>query len=72
MRKANTTYKALIGFTLFFMLIAAFSFAAFRETDGICTGEGKKCSQQGNPSERGGEMLWDGFSRRFVSLVTIK
>jgi|GEM_PF-4843524 len=72
MRKANSTYKAFIGFTLLFMLIAAFSFAAFRETENICTGETNNCSQQGAPSEKGGEMLWDSFSRRFVSLVTIK
>jgi hypothetical protein len=54
------------------MLIAAFSFAAFRETEDFCTGEGKKCSQETPPSGKGGEMLWDSFSRRFVSLVAIK
>ena len=72
MRKANPTYKAFLAFTLFFMLIAAFSFAAFRETEELCTGGAEKCSQQTSPSEKGGEMLWDSFSRRFVSLVTIK
>lgn len=72
MRKANATYKAFIGFTILFMLIAAFSFAAFRETEDFCTSEGKKCSQETAPSGKGGEMLWDSFSRRFVSLVAIK
>lgn len=70
MRKATSTYKALIGLTLLFMLIAALSFAAFRETNELCS-EAKNCTQPA-PSRKGGEMLWDGFSRRFVTLVTIK
>jgi hypothetical protein len=69
MKKANATNKALIGLTALFMLIAAFSFAAFRESEEICS-EAKNCTQPA-PS-KGGEMIWDGFSHHFVSFVTIK
>jgi hypothetical protein len=65
MKKATTT-KAFTLFTILFILIAAFSFAAF-ETKGVCN-ETKKCSQI-TPSKTG-EMLWDGFSRRFISLIS--
>jgi hypothetical protein len=68
MNRANT-YKALIGFTIIFMLLAAVSFAAFRETNEFC-GEAKTCTEQA-PVKRGGEMLWDSFSRRFISLVAL-
>ena len=72
MKKGNTTYTLLTGLTLVFILIAAFSFAAFQDVDGSCTSEAHECEQQLNPAKKGGEMLWDGFSRRFVSLVSIK
>ena len=68
MNRPNT-YKALIGFTIIFMLIAAVSFAAFRETDELC-GEAKTCTQE-IPVKKGGEMIWDSFSRRFISLVAL-
>ena len=68
MNRPNT-YKALIGFTIIFMLIAAVSFAAFRDTDGMCD-QAKTCTQE-VPTKRGGEMIWDSFSRRFVSLVAV-
>lgn len=71
MRKANTTVKALLGLTLFFMLLAAASFAAFRETESICTGSSKKCTGA-PPVKRGGQMLWDDFSRRFISAVSVQ
>jgi len=69
MKKATITNRVLIGFTLIFMLIAAFSFAAFRETEQSCA-KMKSCTPI-VPSEKG-EMLWDGFSRHFLSLVSIK
>jgi len=65
MKRAFTT-KAFTLLTLLFVLIAAFSFAAF-ETKEVCR-EAKKCSQVA-PS-KSGEMLWDSFSRRFISLVS--
>ncbi|HYO21297.1 MAG TPA: hypothetical protein VER36_02755 [Flavisolibacter sp.] len=70
MRKAISTNRVLIGLTLVFMLIAALSFAAFDETKSLC-GEAKNCTRSA-PAKRSGEMLWDGFSRRFVSLIAIK
>lgn len=69
MKKGNTTYSFLIGLTLVFVLIAAFSFAAFQKAEDTCTSEIEECV---NPAQKGGEMLWDGFSRRFVSLVSFK
>ena len=68
MNRANT-YRALIGFTIVFMLIAAVSFAAFRETDELC-GEANTCTEQ-VPVKKGGEMLWDSFSRQFISRVAL-
>ncbi len=70
MKKANSTNKVLIGFTLLFMMIAGFSFAAFRETEGVCS-QVKNCSPIAPSDSKGGEMLWDSFSR-FVSFVAIK
>lgn len=70
MRKANSTYRVLTGLTLVFVLIAAFSFAAFHKAEDICS-EAKSCAQPA-PSHKGSEMLWDGFSRRFVSLLSIR
>ena len=72
MKRAFTT-KAFTLFTVLFVVIAAFSFAAFRETEQVCSLT-KKCSQA-SPAEKGSkgtEMIWDGFSRRFISLVSIK
>ena len=71
MKKANSTNIMLIGLTVLFMMIAAFSFAAFRETEEICS-QAKNCTQQAPSRSKGGEMPWDGFSRRFVSFVAIK
>jgi len=71
MKKANSTNKVLIGLTMLFMMIAALSFAAFRETEEICT-QAKTCTPPASTNSKGGEMLWDGFSRRFVSFVAIK
>ena len=70
MKKAFTT-KAFTLFTVLFVLIAAFSFAAFRKTEQVCTAATKKCSQ-GAPLKRGSEMPWDGFSRRFITLISVK
>lgn len=69
MKKAFTT-KAFILFTALFVLIAAFSFATFKETEQDCTSATKKCSQA-MPSKKGSDMLWDGFSRRFITLISI-
>ena len=71
MKKANSTNKVLIGLTALFMMIAAFSFAAFRETEEVCR-QAKNCAQPAPSRSKGGEMPWDGFSRRFVSFVAIK
>ena len=71
MKKANSTNKVLIGLTALFMMIAAFSFAAFREKEDNCS-QAKNCPQPAPSRSKGGEMPWDGFSRRFVSFVAIK
>ena len=70
MKKANSANKVLIGLTALFMLIAAFSFAAFNETKTICS-QAKNCTPSAPSRSKGGEMPWDGFSRRFVSFVAI-
>ncbi|HEX8316448.1 MAG TPA: hypothetical protein VF609_15710 [Flavisolibacter sp.] len=70
MRKATSTNRPLLILTLVFLLIAGFSFAAFHKTEELCNEE-QNCTQSA-PAKRGGEMLWDGFSRRFVSFTTIK
>jgi thiol:disulfide interchange protein len=70
MKKANSTNKVLIGLTMLFMMIAGLSFAAFRETEEICT-QAKNCTPASSKS-KGGEMLWDVFSRGFISVVAIK
>jgi len=72
MKKANATHKALFGLTLLFMLIAALSFAAFRETESLCSISAKKSCQAAAPKHSGGQMLWDDFSRHFLSLVSIR
>ena len=71
MKKAHSANKVLIGLTALFMMIAAFSFAAFRETENVCS-QAKNCTQPSPSRSKGGEMPWDGFSRRFVSFVAIK
>jgi len=71
MKKANATHKALFGLTLLFMLIAALSFAAFRETQSLCS-VSKKCCQMAPQKHRGGQMLWDDFSRHFLSFVWLR
>jgi hypothetical protein len=69
MRKANTTIKALLGLTLFFVLLAILSFAAFRQTEVLCTGAVKNCSGI-SPAKGGGKMLWDDFSRHFITFAS--
>jgi hypothetical protein len=69
MKKATITNKAFILFTLLFISIAIFSFAVFQETEKACN-EVKKCSEAA-PSNNG-EMIWDVFSRRLISLVSYK
>lgn len=68
MKKATTTNKAFLLFTLFFVFIAAFSFAAFQETEAVCS-EAKKCSQA-KPLNTNGEMIWDVFSHGLISLIS--
>ncbi|HUC81850.1 MAG TPA: hypothetical protein VMR70_13095 [Flavisolibacter sp.] len=70
MRKANSTYRVLTGLTLVFMLIAALSFAAFHNAEDLCN-EAKNCIQP-LPSKKGSDILWDGFSRGFIALITLK
>ena len=72
MKKGNSAYKMLTTLTLVFVLIAAYSFKAFQTTESDCIGEIEQCTQQLKPAQKGGEMLWDGFSRRFVSLIILK
>ena len=64
-----STYKALFFFTLTFVLIAAASFAAFRETEAVCT-QAKNCLKLAPPAG-GSEMLWEVVSRQFLTLVSI-
>jgi len=61
--------KAFLLFTLLFISIAAFSFAAFRETEQVCT-EVKSCCEASRPAKNAG-MLWEVVSRPFLSLISI-
>ena len=71
MKKTNSANKVLIGLTVLFMMIAAFSFAAFRETEKVCS-QVNNCTPSSPSHSKGGEMPWDGFSRRFLSFITVK
>lgn len=61
--------KAFLLFTLLFICIAAFSFAAFRETGQVCHSV-KTCCRVAHPV-KSSEMLWEVVSRQFLSLVSI-
>lgn len=69
MRKANPK-KAFALFTLLFVLIAACSFAVFQKTGKACA-KAQQCSEQ-TPPTKSGEMIWDVFSRRLISLVSYR
>ena len=63
------TQKAFLLLTLFFVSIAALSFAAFKETEQVCTSAEQAC-QSVKPA-KGNEMLWEVVSRQFLSLVSL-
>jgi hypothetical protein len=63
------TQKAFLLITLLFISLAAFSFAAFRETEQVCTAA-KSCCKMAHPA-KGGEMLWEVVARHFLSMVSI-
>lgn len=63
------TQKALILFTLAFVLIAVASFVAFRETEQVCL-EAKCTLKEMSPTQQG-EMIWEALSRRFVSFLSV-
>lgn len=71
MRKANATVKALLVLSLVFSLIAAASFAAFRETKSLCS-EAPKCNRTAPANRNGGGMLWDDVARHFLSSVNVR
>jgi hypothetical protein len=70
MKKATTTNKAFLLFTLFFIAIAALSFASFQKTEAVCS-EVKKCSQS-KPATNDGHLLWDVFSYGLMSFVSYR
>jgi hypothetical protein len=63
------TPKAFVLLTLLFMTIAGLSFAAFRETEDVCTSAKEACKVI-KPT-RSSEMLWEVVSRQFLSLVSL-
>ena len=65
----NYTQKALALFTLFFVLLALASFAAFRETEQVYDGA-RSCLNTIAPAEKG-EMLWEMVFRQFLSLIAM-
>ena len=67
MRKTSTP-AAYILFPLLFVLIAVASFAAFTETEELCT-QAAECLKP--ESIRNGEMIWEVASRQFLSLFPI-
>jgi hypothetical protein len=62
------TQKAFLLLTLLFVLLAAASFAAFRETEKVC--EQAQCAKVKAP-EKNGNMIWEVVSRQFLSLIAI-
>ncbi len=67
MQKTDTQ-KALLFFTLLFIVLAAASFAAFRETEQVYDGA-KTCLKYATPSQNS-EMLWEMLFRPFLSLMS--
>lgn len=64
----NSTQKAFFLFTLFFVLLAFVSFAAFRETSQVYTCS-QNCFKIEAPTQDGG-MLWEVVFRQFLSLIS--
>lgn len=62
------TQKALLLFTLLFIVLAAASFAAFRETDQTYAGT-EACLKYASSTQKG-EMLWEVLFRPFLSLMS--
>ncbi len=60
--------KAFLLFTLLFILLAAASFAAFRETERVC--EQVECAKVTAP-EKNSDMVWEVVSRQFLSLIAM-
>jgi hypothetical protein len=65
----NNTQKAFFFSTLFFVLLALASFAAFWETESICAGA-EACLKATSPAEKG-TMLWEMVFRQFLTLISI-
>ena len=65
----NDTQKAFAFFTLFFVLLALASFAAFRETEQVYAGA-RSCLNSIAPAQKG-EMLWEMVFRQFLSLISL-
>ena len=63
------TQKAFLLITLLFVSLAAFSFAAFRETEQVCK-EARNCCKITRKAQNS-EMLWEVVARHFLSLVSI-
>jgi hypothetical protein len=62
------TQKALLLFTLLFVVLAAASFAAFRETEQAYTGA-QACLKYASSAQKT-EMLWEVLFRPFLSLMS--
>jgi hypothetical protein len=62
------TQKALLLFTLLFMVLAAASFAAFRETEQVYTGA-EACMKYACSTQES-KMLWEVIFRPFLSLMS--
>ena len=63
------TQKAFLLFTLLFVFLALFSFAAFHETEPLYT-EARFCLKMAAPAQDSG-MLWEVVFRQFLSLISI-
>jgi hypothetical protein len=65
----NYTLKAFFLSTLFFVLLAFVSFAAFRDPSQVYTCS-QTCFKIAAPAQEGG-MLWEVVFRQFLSLISI-
>jgi hypothetical protein len=63
------TKKAFVLLTMLFVLFAAISFAAFRQTEKVCRAARNTCSV--SKPAKSSEVLWEVVSRQFLSLVSL-
>jgi hypothetical protein len=52
--------------------LSAFSFAAYKKTQSVCSSTKECCKQAPVESNQRSDMLWDVISRQFTSFISIQ